>query len=185
MPFTPVHMGPGMLVKAAIPHKFSLMVFGWTQVAMDIQPLIAMVRHTGHVHGFSHTYIGALVVGGLAAVTGKYICPVALQLMSGEKEKRFLGWNMAVVSAAIGSCSHVALDSFMHSDIRPFAPLKFKQLTGGAVGFDPPSILPGYGSLRRRRVRSLAATSISTVQTKNPLNRTGTEDKNGTSRIRS
>lgn len=120
MPFTPFHMGLAMLVKAAIPQKFSLMVFGWTQIVMDLQPLVAMVRHSGHVHGFSHTYLGSILVGGLAAVTGKYVCPVALQLMSGEKER--LTWKMALLSAAIGSLSHVALDSIMHSDVQPFAP---------------------------------------------------------------
>lgn len=30
MPFTPFHMGPGLLVKALLQGSFSLMVFGWT-----------------------------------------------------------------------------------------------------------------------------------------------------------
>lgn len=33
MPFTPFHMGPGLLVKALLQGSFSLMVFGWTQIA--------------------------------------------------------------------------------------------------------------------------------------------------------
>lgn len=128
MPFTPVHMGPGLLVKAVIPRSFSLMVFGWTQIVMDLQPLVAMARHSGHVHGFSHTYLGAVMVTGLAAVSGKYLCPVTLLLMSGEKKRRPLSWNVTLLSAAIGSFSHVALDSVMHSDLHPFAP--FSQSNG-------------------------------------------------------
>ena len=39
MPLTPYHMGPGMLLKAVLGGSFSLMVFGWTQIVTDLQPL--------------------------------------------------------------------------------------------------------------------------------------------------
>ncbi len=39
VPFTPIHMGPGMLVKPVLQERFSLMMFGWSQIMMDIQPL--------------------------------------------------------------------------------------------------------------------------------------------------
>ena len=39
MPFTPFHMGPGILIKSLLQGAFSLMVFGWAQIVMDIQPL--------------------------------------------------------------------------------------------------------------------------------------------------
>ena len=42
MPFTPLHMGPGILIKSLLQGCFSLMVFGWTQIVMDIQPLLVM-----------------------------------------------------------------------------------------------------------------------------------------------
>jgi hypothetical protein len=38
MPFTPFHMGPGLLMKVGLQGSFSLMVFGWTQVLIDLQP---------------------------------------------------------------------------------------------------------------------------------------------------
>ena len=43
MPFTPLHMGPGVLVKAVFQGGFSLMVFGWAQIVMDIQPLVVLL----------------------------------------------------------------------------------------------------------------------------------------------
>ncbi len=43
MPFTPIHMGPGILIKSILQGSFSLMVFGWTQIAMDIQPFIVLI----------------------------------------------------------------------------------------------------------------------------------------------
>ncbi len=42
MPFTPFHMGPGLLIKAVLQGAFSLMVFGWAQIVMDIQPLVTV-----------------------------------------------------------------------------------------------------------------------------------------------
>ena len=62
MPFTPIHMGPGILIKSLLQGSFSLMVFGWTQIVMDIQPLIVLISGEGHLHGFTHTYIGAILI---------------------------------------------------------------------------------------------------------------------------
>jgi hypothetical protein len=52
MPFTPLHMGPGLAVKAVMQRKFSLLVFGWSQVVIDLQPLLAMTTGRVELHGF-------------------------------------------------------------------------------------------------------------------------------------
>ena len=65
MPFTPFHMGPGIAIKALMGGSFSLMIFGWTQIVMDIQPLLVLISGEGHLHGFSHTYIGATLIARL------------------------------------------------------------------------------------------------------------------------
>ena len=59
MPFTPFHMGPGLAIKAVSGRYLSLMVFGFSQVAMDIEPLVRMIRGDAVLHGFTHTYLGA------------------------------------------------------------------------------------------------------------------------------
>lgn len=71
MPFTPLHMGPGLAVKAVMQRKFSLLVFGWSQVAIDLQPLLAMTTGRVELHGFSHTLVGATLIGLLCGATGK------------------------------------------------------------------------------------------------------------------
>ena len=63
MPFTPLHMGPGLAVKAVMQRKFSLLVFGWSQVVIDLQPLLAMTTGRVELHGFSHTLLGATLIG--------------------------------------------------------------------------------------------------------------------------
>ena len=124
MPFTPIHMGPGILLKGTLQSSFSLMVFGWTQILMDIQPLIVMLSGEGHLHGFSHTYLGATLLAILAAITGKYLSQIGLWVLKIESSiKNNIEWWVVFLSAFIGSFSHVFLDSIMHSDVEPFYPV--------------------------------------------------------------
>ena len=44
MPFTPFHMGAGLALKAVAGRHFSVLTFGIAQVAMDIEPLVGMLR---------------------------------------------------------------------------------------------------------------------------------------------
>ena len=85
MPFTPLHMGPGLVVKACMQGAFSLMVFGWTQIVMDIQPLIVLISGEGHLHGFTHTYVGAILIALFAALTGKYLSELGLKIIGLSK----------------------------------------------------------------------------------------------------
>ena len=125
MPFTPFHMGPGILVKAILQSSFSLMVFGWAQIVMDIQPLIVLITGEGHLHGFSHTYIGATFLAIFAAVTGKYLSQLGLWVLQ-IRPSTFVSipWWVVILSAFIGCFSHVLIDSIMHSDLHPFSPFK-------------------------------------------------------------
>lgn len=124
MPFTPFHMGPGIAIKALMGGSFSLMIFGWTQIVMDIQPLLVLISGEGHLHGFSHTYIGATLIAIFAGITGKYLAQIGLRLLriapTGGVD---IAWWVVFVSAFIGSFSHVLLDSIMHSDMEPFFPV--------------------------------------------------------------
>lgn len=123
MPFTPFHMGPGILVKALLQGSFSLMVFGWCQIVMDLQPLIAIVSGEGKLHGFTHTYVGSTLIAIFSAVTGKYLSQWALVIFSNGAQRGInIRWWVAFLSAFIGAYSHVALDSLMHVDIEPLAP---------------------------------------------------------------
>ncbi len=123
MPFTPIHMGPGILLKSLLQGSFSLMVFGWTQIVMDIQPLVVLITGKGHLHGFTHTYLGATLIAVFSALSGKYLSEFGLWLIGFNKRTRInIPWWVVVLSAFVGSFSHVLLDSIMHSDVEPFYP---------------------------------------------------------------
>ena len=125
MPFTPFHMGPGIAIKAVLQGSFSLMVFGWAQILMDLQPLFALITGEGRLHGFSHTFLGASLITLAAAVTGKYLSELAFKFfrLLQEGPAIHIQWWIAFVSAAIGCFSHVILDGIIHGDMTPFQPL--------------------------------------------------------------
>jgi len=131
MPFTPFHMGPGLAVKAVGRRRFSLMVFGFSQVAIDVEPLVRIIRGDAVLHGFTHTYLGATFVALASVVIGRPICQALLRGWTLEPPSAFLGWvtgtpriswPTATGSALVGTYSHVALDSLLHADMRPLAP---------------------------------------------------------------
>jgi len=124
MPFTPYHMGPGIIIKAMLQGSFSLMVFGWAQIIMDIQPLVVLITGEGHLHGFSHTYVGATLLAIFSALSGKCLSEVDLFVLGLNKQWQVnIAWWVSFLSAFIGTFSHVLLDSIMHADVKPFYPI--------------------------------------------------------------
>jgi hypothetical protein len=117
-------MGPGLLIKAILQGSFSLMVFGWAQIIMDIQPLIALITREGQLHGFSHTFTGATLIAALAAITGKYLSELGLKVLriATKENPVSISWPVTIISAFIGSFSHVVLDAVMYNDVEMFYP---------------------------------------------------------------
>lgn len=124
MPFTPFHMGTGIFVKAILQSSFSLMVFGWSQIVMDLQPLWVMLNGHGHLHGFSHTFIGGSLLAVVSALSGKYLSEFGLIILGLSKKSSpiKISWLIAFISAFIGCFSHVVFDGIMHNDVQPFYP---------------------------------------------------------------
>ncbi len=140
MPFTPLHMGPGLVIKACMQGSFSLMVFGWSQIVIAIQPLIVLLANKGELHGLSHTYAGATIIAVASAVSGKYLGEIGLRIMHMGNYNPIC-WRVAFISAFIGGYSHVFIDSIMHSDIRPLAPFSQQRIFFGVVSIDTLHIL--------------------------------------------
>ena len=120
MPFTPVHMGPAAILKGLLGSHFSFVVFGGSQILIDLEPLIQLIRGSAVLHGPSHTILGAFVIGAVAAVLGKPIGQLFLRLVN-FKDFR-ITWKASVIGAYLGTFSHILLDGIMHSDMAPWAP---------------------------------------------------------------
>ena len=121
MPLTPYHIGPGILIKSLLRTSFSLAIFGWTQILMDLQPLFSILTGIGDLHGISHTYLGAIVIGIISAISGKFFINLASNYDNEIKKIKSTS-KITYISAFIGSFSHIVLDSIMHLDMEPFYP---------------------------------------------------------------
>jgi membrane-bound metal-dependent hydrolase YbcI (DUF457 family) len=128
-------MGPGLVVKACMQSAFSLVVFGWAQILIDIQPLVVLLTGKGELHGFSHTYIGATLIAIVAAPSGKYLGEIGLRLIA-MPACTPIAWSVATASAFIGTYSHVFIDSIMHADMQPLAPFTTASRFFGLVGVE-------------------------------------------------
>jgi len=131
MPFTPFHMGAALIVKPAAQKHLSLIAFGIAQIVIDIEPFIGMMRRSDILHGPTHTLWGAITIGVLVALVSPAMCRPILRRYNQEVTAYKLRWlsepieptRVAVWSGALwGTLSHIILDSFMHDDMRPFAP---------------------------------------------------------------
>jgi membrane-bound metal-dependent hydrolase YbcI (DUF457 family) len=121
MPITPFHLGPGAICKAAAGRHFSFMVYGGTQVLMDIEPLIGIIQRKPVLHGYTHTILGALVIGTLAGIVGRPISACVLRVFRIPHYP--FTWTACFVAAYFGAFSHVMLDALMHSDMNPWWPI--------------------------------------------------------------
>lgn len=124
MPATPFHLGPGLLVKAAAPHHFSMAAYSLAQVVIDIESGYYLLTGGYPVHRQAHTlFLGGLiglVCGLIVSRIGRWwarprdVIPEAL-----GAEFRL---PIAAMSGIFGGVFHSVLDGIMHSDIRPFRP---------------------------------------------------------------
>jgi len=105
---------------------------------MDIQPLFVLITGDGHLHGFTHTYIGATSLAILSALSGKYLSEIGLIILglADKSNPVNIAWWVAFVSAFIGTYSHVALDGMMHGDVEPFYPLSQENSLHGLITVD-------------------------------------------------
>ena len=145
MPITPFHLGPGALFKALAPRYFSFTVFAFSQFLIDLEPGFFWIARGEPVHPYLHTYLGALPVAVLSVWPGRRICEWVLRWWNSrldEAQARWLavlpriGLREAIAGAFLGAYSHVALDSLMHSDMRPLAPFSLAGRMDGIVSVD-------------------------------------------------
>ena len=134
MPVTPFHFGPGALIKALAPAGFSWTVFALANVLIDLEPILLFLFTGDPAHPWLHTLPGALLVASIAATLGRKPCEAFLRLWNwnlSSAQERWLGTGVRIgptaawSGALLGTFSHLALDTFMHPDVRalwPFVP---------------------------------------------------------------
>jgi membrane-bound metal-dependent hydrolase YbcI (DUF457 family) len=114
VPFTPFHFGPGLLLKAAAPARFSLTSYAAAQVVIDLESGYYLLTQQAPVHRTLHTF---LVGGAAGAVVGATVGLVGRSLL-----RRLARSPRPLVAAELAGSSTL-LDGMMHYDMHPFWPL--------------------------------------------------------------
>lgn len=123
MPITPFHFGPAVACHALAPKRVSFLAFCLANVLIDLEPLYFLLTHHPPLHRFFHTYLGASLIVVLTLLIFLLARCFAWKFKrQNHLRRRSLAVPAVTTGALLGACSHILLDSFMHSDITPMAP---------------------------------------------------------------
>jgi hypothetical protein len=120
-----------MVVKAAIPRHFSIVVYGLVQITLDLEVLWYLAQGHYPVHRLWHTYVGATVLAAVWTALGKpasqwiktaWNCTVARWGDADLTVSVPTSWLASFAGASLGAYGHILLDSLVHSDIEPLQP---------------------------------------------------------------
>ena len=145
MPITPLHIGPGVLIKSAAGGHLSLIVFALAQVTMDLEVLARFALGSTRLHGFTNTFLGATVVVFVTVPIGKPVGEYLLRWwnrnLSAGQEKWLtvevdITWVAAWTGGILGVYLHFVLDAMMHWEARPWAPFSLDNPFAGALSID-------------------------------------------------
>lgn len=142
IPFTPFHLGPGLLAKAIVPRCFWLTSFLVANVLIDVEVLLYLWRDDPPIHRYLHTYLGGTCMGVVAGVLMLAAFHFIRRVMPGHwrwakhlalmPPSRLLAQSLA--AGVFGGVLHVLLDSLMHGDMQPFWPIAEGNRLVGVVG---------------------------------------------------
>ncbi len=131
LPFTPFHFGVALFLYAVMPFLDPISLFIGA-VIPDIEGIAALIifPYSGlPFHGPLHSFLGALVLG---VVVGS-LSYLGLKL---SQERGFVPSKMSItlrksiISALLGTTSHIILDAPLYSDMNPFLPFTGNPLLG-------------------------------------------------------
>jgi len=131
MPFTPYHLGPGVLLGVGARRWIHIPAIVVGSVIVDLEPFAVLVFNLNKsLHGFFHTLLG----GGILALALTIIIYVVRKpisrLMTRLKLEQKQGFWFILASAMLGMTSHIVIDSIFHPNIYLFYPFTYSPFHG-------------------------------------------------------
>ncbi len=123
MPFTPFHLGPGLLIGLIFfPFLFLPSILLGT-IIVDLEPLSFLLLRLPVLHLFFHTFLGATIASLLLIVTVFLLRRFLENIMTRFRLPQTGSLPNITVAVLIGAYSHIILDAFLYSEMQPFWPL--------------------------------------------------------------
>ena len=139
MPFTPFHLGPGLLFGLLLLSYIDFPTFLVASVIVDIEPFLVLTLDLNYpLHGFLHSFLGGTLLAFIIAAAMSKVRSALSPLMSFLKLEKKLSFKSILSASLFSVYLHILLDSPLYSDIRPFFPFDFNPLLSLSmfIGFD-------------------------------------------------
>jgi len=139
MPFTPFHLGPGLLFGLLLLSYIDFPTFLIASVIVDVEPFLVLTLNLNYpLHGFLHSFFGGTLIAFLLAAVMSNVRSALSPLMSFLKLEQKLSFKTILSAALLGVYVHILLDSPLYPDIRPFFPFDFNPFLSNSmfIGFD-------------------------------------------------
>ena len=139
MPFTPYHLGPGLLVGLLLLSFIDFPTFLVASVIVDVEPFLVLALNLNYpLHGFFHSFLGGTLVAVPLALAMHMIRGNFSSLLSFFKLEQKTSFKRILAAALSGVYIHILLDSRGYTDIQPFYPSDYNPFltTGMYAGLD-------------------------------------------------
>lgn len=133
MPFTPYHLGPGLLVGLLLLSFIDFPTFLIASVIVDVEPFLVLTLNLNYpLHGFFHSLLGGTLVAFLLTLAMYPIRERLSPLLSFFKLEQQVSFKRILVAALSGIYIHILLDSRMYLDIQPLYPIDYNPFLGSS-----------------------------------------------------
>jgi len=139
MPFTPFHLGPGLLFGLLLLSYIDFPTFLVASVIVDIEPFLVLTLDLNYpLHGFLHSFLGGTLLAFIIAAAMSKVRSTLSPLMSFFKLEKKLSFKSILSASLFSVYLHILLDSPLYSDIRPFYPFDFNPFLSNSmfIGFE-------------------------------------------------
>lgn len=127
MPITPLHLGPAYFFGKFFEKYIDMIAILAGSVVIDLECLFLIFSGgwTGpEIHGFFHTFIGAIIAGLVLAVFLEIFRKQINRIAPKLKFQKLKSFPTILFSSLIGTVlMHEFIDVFMHDYINPFWPI--------------------------------------------------------------
>jgi len=125
MPLTPFHWGPSSWIGIIFFKIFDFPTLFISSVIVDIEPIFVILFNLNYpLHGFFHSFLGGSILAILTAIIMYLLRNYIKQIMAVFKLKQDSSFLKILWTSLFGVYFHLLLDSFMHTDMKPFYPLE-------------------------------------------------------------
>lgn len=123
MPFTPFHLGPAFFLGEILEKRVNLISILLGSIIIDVRAAYCLFSGCRPLHGPLHTFFSATLI---ACMLAWMVFSQRQWLQKVTERLRIMqtySFTSILMGALIGTWSHILLDSFLYTDIRPRWPL--------------------------------------------------------------